>query len=340
MKMPELRESFLPLQDLMMKHSEANILLAALDLGIFTALVRNCSAEELASQLGLDPGNTRHLLGALASFDLLRVSGGKFSNSPLAEEFLVSDRPAYLGEYLRNTFPWYDLSPEAIVRLVREGSSALNEPVEIASEDLWETHARGSINYQRAGMVQLAVRIISSLPGYPGFSRMLDLGCGPGLMGIGLVLEHPSMTAVLFDQPAVIRVAEELVREYEVSKRVTVIGGNYFSDPVGDGYDLILASMTLNFAGERLDVLIAKLHAALNPGGVLVTLSDGRREEGTKPEAMVISMVRANLSGTAMGMEEGRIAGAMLSAGFVHVRGRQVFSPVGEIDCEIGRKKS
>lgn len=338
MKMPKIQGNFQPLQDLLMKHAEAQILMAAIDLGIFTELKQGKSAEEVASTLGLDPGNTRHLLNALAAGDLLRVSEGRFQNTPLAEEFLVRGTPTYLGEYLKNTYPWYNVSPEMISRLVRAGPSVSQIPVAVESEELWELQARGSINYQRAGMVQLIVQIISSLPEYPAFSRMLDLGCGPGLMGIGLVLDHPTLHAVLYDQHAVATVAEESVREYGVCDRVTVCRGNYLTDQIGGEYDLILASMTLNFASRDLDCIISKLYAALRPGGILVTISGGLRDEGTKPESMVISMLKVNLSGSSFGMPEERIAGAMLRAGFVHVRGRSIFSPVGELDCEIAKK--
>ncbi len=338
MKMPKIQGSFQPLQDLLMKHAEAQILMAALELGIFTELTQGGSAEEIASTLGSDPGNTRHLLDALAASDLLVVSGGKFQNTPLADEFLVSGTPTFLGEYLKNTYPWYNVSPEIISRLVRAGPSVSQMPVAVESEELWESQARSSKNYQRAGMVQIIVRIISSLPEYPAFTRMLDLGCGPGLMGIGVVLDHPTLHAVLYDQHAVATVAEESVREYGVGDRVSVRRGNYLTDPIGEEYDLILASMTLNFAPRDLDSMIAKLYGALRPGGILVTISDGLRDEGTKPESMVISMLKVNLSGRSFGMPEVRIAGAMLRAGFVQVRGRAIYSPVGELDCEIAKK--
>ncbi len=82
---------------------------------------------------------------------------------------------------------------------------------------------------------------------------MLDLGCGPGLLGIALILDHPTMNGVLFDQPPVAEVARRCAAEYGVSDRVTVMSGDYLNDSIGEGYDLILASMTLNFALGSLD---------------------------------------------------------------------------------------
>lgn len=42
---------------------------------------------------------------------------------------------------------------------------------------------------------------------------MLDLGGGPGLHGIAIVAEHPSMRGVIFDRPSVAKGAEEFIAD-------------------------------------------------------------------------------------------------------------------------------
>lgn len=340
MLMPTIHENYKPLQDLLLKKSEANILLAAVQLNLFSELTDYHSAEELAEKLTLHPRNTEVILNALVSFDLICKCEELYWNTPLANEFLVRGKPTYLGDYLWACNPWYTLPPEKICDLVRVGPSASDLEFGIQSEEFWEMQARGSINYQRSGMAQLLVSTISSLPEYPRFKRMLDLGCGPGLFGIALVLDHPSLEAVLFDRPTIITHTQNCVKEYAVSDRVTVVPGDYLQDSIGSGYDLILASMTLNFALGNFAAVITKIYEALNPGGVFVAISDGRTEEGTKPEDMVIPMLFPELTGNIAGIHEGFIADAMLNAGFSSVRRERLLTPIGEVDCEVGRKKA
>jgi len=128
----------------------------------------------------------------------------------------------------------------------------------VRSGEFWEMQTRGSINYQRSGMAQIIVDLVSSIPEYENFSKILDLGCGPGLYGIALVLDHPDLNGVLFDQPPVAKIAERNAAEYGLNDRIAVISGDYLNDPIGEGYDLILASMILNFALDSFDSLMTR----------------------------------------------------------------------------------
>ena len=84
--------------------------------------------------------------------------------------------------------------------------------------------------------------------------------------------------------------AETFVAEYGMQDRMSVIGGDYTSDPLGEDYDLILASATLNFAADDLGPMMRKIHQALKPGRVFVSLVEGITHEGTRPPDLVPAM--------------------------------------------------
>ncbi|MEA1961507.1 MAG: methyltransferase [Bacillota bacterium] len=113
-------------------------------------------------------------------------------------------------------------------------------------------------NYHRAGIAQEMARIVSKLPEFSSFKKMLDLGGGPGLIGISIIAEHPTMKGVIFDQPAVVKVSESFIRQYEMDDRMEVIGGDYINDSIGESYDFVLASATLNFAKDNIDLMMKK----------------------------------------------------------------------------------
>jgi len=146
------------------------------------------------------------------------------------------------------------------------------------------------------------------------------------------------MSGVIFDQPDVVKVAQSFVREYGMDDRMDVMGGDYMTDPIGEGYDLIWAKNTLNFARDDMDSMVAKIYDSLNPGGVFISCAEGLTHERTKPDAMVLSMISLSLMGQDMCFDQGEIADSMLRIGFRSIRSRMLDTDWGPIDLDIGRK--
>ena len=337
-KIPEIKNDFKELYDKLLTNQETNLFIAAIELGIFQELSEWKSSEELAEKFCLNHQNTLVFLNSLASLDLLEKKGGRFRNLPAVDEFFGAKNDVYLGDSFLSYHNWYNMSPGQICGLIRNGPAQGDMPG-MDSEDLWMEQAELTVNFLRAGMAQLAVSLVSSLPEYPSFQNMLDLGCGAGVFGTSIAMNHPSMKAVLFDRPAVVRVAQEVVDEYEMGERIEVTGGDYINDPIGGDYDLVWASETLNFAGEHLDDVVKKIYDALNPEGVYVSFSDGLKDERTRPKEMIMGTLMTALYGNDVGMSEGAIAGAMIKAGFASVQSRTVMTPLGEMVVDIARKR-
>lgn len=53
--------------------------------------------------------------------------------------------------------------------------------------------------------------IISQLPDFEKFKKMLDLGGGPGIMSLYLIQAHSSMIRQVFGQPVVAEVARDFI---------------------------------------------------------------------------------------------------------------------------------
>ncbi|MCH7651859.1 MAG: methyltransferase, partial [Nitrospinae bacterium] len=77
-------------------------LFAALDLSLFTLLSNTSkNLEELATETGIAPNRMQTLLAALLSLGLVSEQGGRYTNAPASETFLVRGAPHDYGEYLR-----------------------------------------------------------------------------------------------------------------------------------------------------------------------------------------------------------------------------------------------
>jgi SAM-dependent methyltransferase len=146
------------------------------------------------------------------------------------------------------------------------------------------------------------------------------------------------MTGVIFDRPAVVSVADRFIHEYDMQERISVSAGDYLNDEIGEDYDFIWASATLNFARKGLDPLIRKILDALNPGGIFISFQDGMTHEQTRPDTMLGHLGDAMRMGLDIYFNQGEICQAMLRSGFRSVRSQTVETPWGEMDLDIARK--
>jgi SAM-dependent methyltransferase len=335
-KLPEVNVSFEDLYRMLVAPIKSKLLLTGIELGVFNHLSEPRSANAVAEALGTHSENTRLFLDGLAASDLLEKNDGLYQNTAVTQAFLVEGIPTFLGpifNFWAQSFYVSDLS-----KLVMEGPSPPSPEVDEGFEETLARLAPAMANYERAGAAQWAADITSQLPEFPSFKKMLDLGGGPGLIEIAIVSAHPSMVGVIFDKPAVLKVAETFIKEYEMENRMEVLGGDYNHDSIGEGYDLIWASASLYFGKGDMDSLMKKIYGALNPSGVFISYHDGLTHERTKPDIMALSWTPTALIGQDMGFDQGFIADSMLRVGFKSVHSRTLDTPMGPMDLDIGRK--
>lgn len=315
---------------------KARVLLTGIELGVFDHLSTPRSGPEIAGELGTHPGGTEAMLNGLACLGLLEKNNGLYRNTGQAEISLCRKSPAYVGEMLTMMHQMASGTLQEMTRLVKSGPPPGG--LDMGDEAIWADYARSMANYQLGGSAQKIAGLVSKIQGFSLFEKMLDLGGGSGVLCIAILTQHPTMRGVVFDQPAVVKMAEAFVAEYGMQDRISLIGGDYTSDPLGEDYDLILASATLNFAGDELGTMMRKIHQALKPGGVFVSLAEGITHEGTRPPDLILENLVSVLYGQRKLFEKGEIARVMDQAGFSSVESRTLPTPMCPVEMDIARK--
>ena len=336
--LPKVEQSFKTIFDMCIWPAREKVLAAGMKLGIFNVLSEPVSAEAVAEAIGTHSRNTGLFLDGLTAINLVKKKDGMYQNTPVSQSFLVEASPTFLGPIFTYLLTNETFTADDLLNLVKEGP-VIPGNVHTASDEMTEEEVATYIPFQRAGRARKVAEIVSALPEFSAFQKMLDLGCGPGLNGIAIVSEHPAMKGVSFDRPRTVKVAREMIRRYGMEERMEVISGNYASEPIGEEYDLILACDTLYYTEDEIDPILSKLYNALNPGGVFLSIHHGLTRERTKPEDLVLGMIYSGLKGEDMGLlDQGFIADAMIRAGFKSVRSRTLDSDWGELGLDIARK--
>jgi len=323
--------SFESLYDMIIAPIKSHLLLAALELKVFNHLAEFKSAQEVSQYFGSHPRNTALFLDGLAACDLLEKRCNKYRNSLISQVFLVEESPHFIGRLLMDQWRWSQPVLEDLRTFISRG------PQEVAQLPAGES-GDALANYERSGIAQKVSRIVEELPEFSTMRKMLDLGGGPGIIGMAVVASHPRMNGVIFDLPSMAKVARKYVQGYSLEERMVVLEGDYNRDSIGEEYDLVLACASLYSSNKCIDSIVGKVYEALNPGGVFVSIHEGLTTEKTKPEKMMLGWLTAELLGRDLSFSQGEIADSMIRVGFRSVRSRTMDTPMGEMDLDVGRK--
>jgi len=335
-KLPEVNLSYESLSKMLIAPIRSKLLLTGIELKVFNYLSEPTSADAVAKTIGTHPRNTRVFLNSLVAIDLLQKKDGRYRNLPIAQVFLVENSPTYLGRLFTFIKP-DDQFLQNLPKLVKEGPPPPPEKPPFSEDAL----AKGVLimaDTERVGYAQKTVEIVLELPEFPSFRKTLDLGGGPGIIAMAIVDAHPTMKGVIFDLPQVVKETKKFIQEYEMEGRMEILGGDFNRDPIGEGYDCVLACNSLQFA-QAIDAVVKKIYDALNPGGVFVSLYPfGQTHERTKPESTVLSLLSMALMGQGVGVDQGYVADCMLRVGFKSVRSRTLHTPYLPMELDIARK--
>ena len=252
------------LQRLARAYTESATLFAALDLEIFSHISQGADTfEKLADATKMLPLNVERLVSACLAMGLLDWDDGKLQNAPDAERFLVKGKNSYAEPWMNFTRPdvpeWFRLT-EHLRRT--DAPTTLGMYADLTVEDARAYHASTYSIGMGAG------KRFSRLVDLSGRKRLLDLGGGSGAYSIQAVRAYPDLTAVVFDLPPVVEVTKDYLAACGVADRVSVRAGDFTSDGLPAGADVIVMASNLPIYDERvIQLVIGRAFDALEPGG-------------------------------------------------------------------------
>jgi len=256
----------------------SRVILSAVELDIFTAVGTGADPDEVAKTIDADPRATEMLLNALTAIDLLKKKENKFFNTALSSRFLMENSPDDSRASLMHSVRLWDRW-STLTACIKKGTSVTYQDPSQREEKWTEPfiaamHKNGSL---RGPQVARAI-------GLEKVKRVLDVGGGSGAYSIAFAQANPELHADLFDLPNVVPIAQRHINEAGLSDRIGTKNGDFHTDALGSGYDLVLISAIchMNSPEENVD-LARKIYQALNPGGRIVIQDFILERDKTRP---------------------------------------------------------
>ena len=338
-----------PYWDLAVAPVQADALAAALELDIFDVLTTPHTPTQLARTLSLHAPHTALLLELLWSMHVLERdeapglgdSEASYRCTATSLHYFCRASVAFCGDAWLYRLHALRHFATQLGTLVREGGKASPSPGNIANGVNWAAAAQQQIGQeQRAFTMRAALSVMERIAPFAGRDtalRLLDLGGGPGWVAIALAQAHPGLQGSVFDWPETVAVAAANIAHAGLSARLDTIGGDLAADDIGSGYDMLWCSSVLHFVPD-MPAALRKMHAALQPGGVLVCVQAEIAPTPHDAARVLPYYLPMRMLGRAV-TRQGELAQHLRSAGFARIEQYQASDfPMAPVQVLIARK--
>lgn len=289
---PPLEDQGRFLWDLVAGYEKGQVFLTALEMGIFKLLKEPKTVEQLSLELKSNPKVTKKLLDVLVSLEVLCKEEGNYVTALKMVPFLVEGEP-YFARYLNfagdSRDKWADLK-----NVLRDGPVIGEHKHEHKYDrETIDWIARGTI----LGRLQSTLKLIREFPEFQAARKLIDLGGGHGLFGIGFAQENPDLNVVIFDQPEVAEIAQDYIDRYGMGGRVRAVGGDYTKDDLGSGYDIAFEACSFGGNGEQARSFYRQVADSLKEGGLFIAQTFTLDDDRTAPLRILVWDLKEQITG-------------------------------------------
>jgi predicted O-methyltransferase YrrM len=291
---------------------EARVLLSGAELGVFGLLAGVWrTSDEVCASLGISRRGGGILLDALTAMGLLTKEGQTYS-CPEGIAQLLSPNAAGsvlpMVKHAATLWPrWSELTPIVQKGMAERPGGVFEDPAELEAF-IGAMHVVGVD----------AARSIAEEAGASQAQNMLDVGGATGTYSEAFLARYEGMRATLFDRPEVIAMALKRLEATGLLSRISLVGGDFYTDALPGGHDLALLSAIIHQNSPEQNVgLYRKVYDALIPGGRILIRDHVMNADRTEPASgamFAVNMLVATSGGNCYTFDE--IRETLREAGF------------------------
>ncbi|GIX19681.1 MAG: O-methyltransferase [Erythrobacter sp.] len=319
--------------DLLAGFAYAQVLRAFVEGGLFAILAQGpLGHAEIAARMGLSPAAALTLLRAGRALRLaeevlpdqwmLGEQGAVFAGNPGVQAMVRHHRLLYA-----------DLAdPLALLRADRSAPTALSRFWSYAGA-LHGAGERGAATQEYSELMAASQHFVAgevlAAVRFSRARRLLDVGGGHGAFLAAVGAAHPHLAVGLFDLPEVAAVGGARLAQALGDKRVSIHPGDFFRDPIPQGYDMVALIRILHDHDDApAAALLANIRRSLAPGARLLIAEPMARVPGAEAMGEAFFGLYLWAMGSGRPRSPGEIAAMCRAAGFAAARPVATAQPV------------
>jgi acetylserotonin N-methyltransferase len=325
-----------PILDLIHAFRRSKTMFTAASLGIFDHLHDAPStADGLAQRLGCHPESLARLLDACVGLGLIQLSGNLYSNAEISEVYLRTGSPETLAGYILYSndvlYPLWQHLGDA----VRHNSPRWNQEFgwdgPIFDHFFRTPEARRTFLNGMHGFGRLSSPEVVRVFNLNRFRHLVDLGGATGHLAIAACERYGNLQATVFDLPAAVEQALPHIQNSRAAARLKIQAGDFFSDPLPPADLYAVGRILHDWSEDKIHRLLAKIHAALPPGGGLLIAEALLDEDHSGP--VPAQMQSLNMLVITEGKERSasEYRALLEPAGFTNVEARRTGAPLDAV---------
>jgi len=295
----------------------ARVILSGAELDLFTLLeTQPLSVEQVAAAKGANVRALTILLDALAALDILTKKAGHYQLQASLAPFLTKNGTQSVLPMIHHLGTLWDNWSKITDIVAGRWTAGMEKEGALAPDNI-----RAFIGAMHVVGAKTAPQVVAAVN--PGNARsLLDVGGASGTYTLAFLAAAPQLKATIFDLPQVMEMARERIETSGFAERVSLVSGDFHTDPLPPGHDLALLSAIIhqNSPAQNRD-LYRRVFKALEPGGRIVIRDYVMSEDRTKPPdgaLFAVNMLAGTQGGDTYTFEE--IKAGLTAAGFTGIR--------------------
>jgi demethylspheroidene O-methyltransferase len=309
----------------------SQVLDACVRLGLFAILAEGPqTAAILASRMALTVPAAERLLAAAVALKLAARRGDRFGLGKLGAAMVGNPGLAAMVEH--HAVLYADLrDPVALLRgagpaaaLARYWPYAKAElPSDLSDREIGPYTA-----LMAASQPMIAEEVLQAYR-LDRHKNLLDVGGGDGTFAVLAAGRAPGLTVGVFDLPAVARRAHARFAESGLSGRATATGGNFLTDPLPEGADIVsLVRVIHDHDDDSARTILRRVYAMLPPGGTLLLAEPMAETAGAEPVGDAYFGFYLLAMGSGRPRSPGEFKDLLNDAGFAQTRLQRTHMPL------------
>lgn len=322
-----------PLQKMITGFWISKTLSVATELEIFTKVAHGLTTvDDITKALDTHYRPVEMLLNACTALELLRKEGRQYSNTHLAEEFLVKGKPRYFGDMIL----WFGNQLYTTWGGLKE-SILENKPQEEHERKLFvrdHQTAKAMTKAMHNNALGPAMALVHKFDFSP-YNKLLDLGGGSGAYAVTITKTFSNVKTVMQDLPVVCEVAQEFIKTAGLEGRISTLAGNFFDIDLPGADVVLLAQLLHSYSVEECKIILQKVHECLRHKGKVIIVDFVLANEKTEPLfAALFSLNMLLRSDEGQAYSEMEIRSWLQETGFVKVETIELIGPVKAVIAE------